>query len=54
MQEEFNIEDEKFTIIPHFIEKSHKVAEKKDQFVYLGRFNEQNKFLILLKVLKVQ
>ncbi|RLY70503.1 glycosyl transferase family 1, partial [Staphylococcus hominis] len=40
IQEEFNIEDEKFTIIPHFIEKSHKVAKKKDQFVYLGRFNE--------------
>ena len=52
IQEEFNIEDEKFTIIPHFIEKSHKVAEKKDQFVYLGRFNEQKQVPHIIKSFK--
>lgn len=52
IQEEFNIEEEKFTIIPHFIEKSHKVAEKKDQFVYLGRFNEQKQVPHIIKSFK--
>lgn len=52
IQEEFNIENEKFIVIPHFIEKSNEIAEKKDQFVYLGRFNEQKQMPHLIKGFK--
>ncbi|MCE4979425.1 glycosyltransferase [Mammaliicoccus sciuri] len=52
IQEEFNIENEKFVVIPHFIEKSNEIAEKKDQFVYLGRFDENKQIPHLIKSFK--
>lgn len=52
IQIEFDINSEKFAVIPHFIKKSKEESIKKDQFVYVGRFNEEKQISHIIKSFK--
>lgn len=52
IQNDFQIQDEKFAVIPHFIKPSNLVCEKKDQFIYLGRFSEEKQISHIIHAYK--
>ena len=50
IQEMYPIENERFELIPHFIELNHRKGEneviQEDRFIYIGRFSSENKWII--------
>ena len=50
IQEVYPIEDERFELIPHFIELNQRNVEtntiKEDRFIYIGRFVKENNWII--------
>src|SRR5699024_11358336 len=54
IQNNFNILDEKFVVIPHFINASiNSTNEIKDQFVFMGRFSEEKQISHIIESYKL-
>lgn len=54
IQNDFNIPDKKFKVIPHFI-KPTKIASNviKDQFIFMGRFSEEKQITHIIESYKI-
>ncbi|TDM27181.1 glycosyltransferase [Macrococcoides caseolyticum] len=54
IQNDFNIPDEKFKVIPHFINAPKDIInDKKDQFVFMGRFSEEKQISHIIESYKL-
>ena len=54
IQNDLNIPDEKFVVIPHFIKtSSNSTNEIKDQFVFVGRFSEEKQISHIIESYKL-
>ncbi|AYU54453.1 glycosyltransferase [Staphylococcus debuckii] len=54
IQSELDIPDDKFAVIPHFIEKSKAAKSvKKDRFVYMGRFAPEKQIPHIIEAYKI-
>lgn len=54
IQNDFNIPDEKFKVIPHFINAPTSfINEKKDQFIFMGRFSEEKQISHIIESYKL-
>ncbi|MCE3399626.1 glycosyl transferase family 1, partial [Staphylococcus aureus] len=53
IQEMYPIENERFELIPHFIELNHRKGEneviQEDRFIYIGRFSSEKQMDHLIK-----
>ncbi|WP_239775876.1 glycosyltransferase [Mammaliicoccus sp. K-M42] len=51
IQKDFDIENEKIKVIPHFVEKmkSHEINEKNNQFCYVGRISKEKQIDHIIK-----
>ncbi|MEB8067254.1 MULTISPECIES: glycosyltransferase [Mammaliicoccus] len=55
IQKDFEIEDDKFKVIPHFVEKmkSHEINEKNNQFCYVGRISKEKQIDHIIKAFSI-
>lgn len=53
IQRKLDIPDDKFAVIPHFIEKSKAKSEKKDRFIYMGRFAPEKQIPHIIEAYKI-
>lgn len=54
IQADFNISDEKFKVIPHFINPPENIInERKDQFIFMGRFSEEKQISHIIESYKI-
>ncbi|MDT3994265.1 glycosyltransferase, partial [Mammaliicoccus fleurettii] len=55
IQKDFDIEDEKIKVIPHFVEKmkSHEINEKNNQFCYVGRISKEKQIDHIIKAFSI-
>ncbi|KOR13113.1 glycosyl transferase family 1 [Staphylococcus carnosus] len=53
IQSKVDIPDDKFAIIPHFIENQKRKARKKDRFIYMGRFAPEKQITHIIEAYKI-